>query len=64
MIETLVILAIIAFALFLFNRFFPGDPNVKSIVNYTVIFVICIAVILMLLRMFGLYNNGPHLNLN
>ncbi len=63
MIEMLIVLAVIAFALFLFNRFFPGDGNIKAIVNYVVIFVICIVVILAILRLFGIYS-GPHLNFN
>jgi hypothetical protein len=57
----LIILAIIAFALFLFNRFFPGDGNIKQIINYVVIFVIIMIVILAILRLFGVYN-GPALN--
>lgn len=62
MIEYLIIIAIIGFILFLFNRFAPVDANVKAIINYAVIFIICLVVILFLLRLFGLYS-GPNLNL-
>jgi len=63
MIELLLILIIIGFALFLFNRFLPIDEKIKQLINYVVIFVLIIIVILFILRLFGIYN-GPHLNLN
>lgn len=63
MIELLLILIIVGFALFLFNRFLPIDGNVKQLINYVVIFILCLIVLLFILRLFGIYN-GPHLNLN
>lgn len=60
MIELLLILIVVGFALFLFNKFVPLDGNIKSIINYVVIFVLCLLVILFILRMFGIYD-GPNL---
>lgn len=59
----LLILVIVGFALFLFNRFVPIEGNIKSLINYLVIFVLVIIVILFVLRLFGIYS-GPNLNLN
>jgi hypothetical protein len=63
MIELLLILVVIGFALFLFNRFAPIDGNVKQLVNYVVIFVLCVVVVLFILRLFGIYS-GPQLHFN
>lgn len=63
LIELILILIIVGFALFLFNRFLPLDGNVKQLINYVVIFVLVIIVILFILKLFGIYS-GPHMNLN
>jgi hypothetical protein len=55
-IELILFLIVLAFLLFLFNRFFPGDENIKALVNYIVYFVIGIAVILFILDLVGLYS--------
>jgi len=62
MIELLIILVIVGFVLFLFNRFVPLEPNIKSLINYVVIFIIALVVILFILRIFGIYD-GPNLRL-
>jgi hypothetical protein len=62
MIELLLILIVIGFALFLFNRFMPIDELIKQLINYVVIFVIAIIVILFILRLFGIYD-GPNLRM-
>ncbi len=56
MITFLLILVVIGFALFLFNRFLPLDANIKSLINYLVIFVLVLVAILFLLDLFGLYS--------
>lgn len=62
MITLILILIVVGFALFLFNRFLPLDPNIKSLINYVVIFVLCILVILFILKMFGFNVPTPDLN--
>jgi hypothetical protein len=62
MVTLLIVLVIIGFALFLFNRFLPLDEKVKSMINYLVIFVLCLVVILFILRMFGFDVPTPRLN--
>lgn len=57
MITLLLILVVAGFILFLFNRFVPLDANIKSLINYLVIFVLVIFVILFVLDMFGIYHN-------
>jgi hypothetical protein len=56
MITLLIVLIIVGFILFLFNRFLPMDGNVKSLINYVVIFVLVMFVLLFLLDLFGLYS--------
>lgn len=56
MITLILVLVVIGFVLFLFNRFLPIEGNVKSIINYVVIFVLVIVVILFVLDLFGLYH--------
>lgn len=56
MITFLLALAVIGFALFLFNRFVPGDGSIKQLINYLVIFVLVVAVILFVLDLFDLYH--------
>jgi len=62
MITLLLVLIVVGFALFLFNKFVPIEGNIKQIINYVVIFIIILVVILFVLRMFGLYD-GPPMNL-
>jgi hypothetical protein len=59
-IELLLILVIVGFVLFLFNRFAPLDGNIKQLINYVVMFILVLLVILFVLKLFGLYNG--HLN--
>jgi len=62
MIELLIIIVVIAFALFLMRRFLPIDENIKQLITYVIYFVIVMLVILLILRVFGIYD-GPRLNL-
>ena len=62
MITLILIIIVVAFALFLMNRFLPIDANIKSLITYIAYFVIVMLVILFVLRLFGLYD-GPNLNL-
>lgn len=62
MITLLLILIVVGFALFLFNRFMPVEGNVKSLINYVVIFVLCALAVLFILRMFGFDVPSPRLN--
>lgn len=63
MIELILIIIVVAFALFLFNRFLPIDPNIKSLITYVAYFIIVMLIILFMLRLFGIYS-GPNLHLN
>ena len=56
MVTLLLILVIAGFVLFLFNRFVPVEGNVKSLINYVVLFVLAIVCILFILDLFGLYS--------
>lgn len=62
MITLILILVVVGFALFLFNKFVPIEGNVKSLINYVVIFVLCVLVVLFILRMFGFNVPTPNLN--
>lgn len=62
MISLLLIAVVVGFALFIFNRFAPTEGNVKSLINYVVIFVLCLLAILFILRMFGFDVPSPKLN--
>jgi len=62
MITLLLVLIIVGFVLFLFNKFVPIEGNIKSLINYLVIFVLCILVVLFVLRMFGFDVPTPKLN--
>ncbi len=62
MITLLIVLIVVGFALFLFNRFLPIEGNVKSLINYLVIFVLVALVILFILRLFGFDVPTPRLN--
>ena len=62
MITLLIILVVVGFALFLFNRFLPIEGNVKQLINYVVWFVLALVVILFILRMFGVDVPTPKLN--
>jgi hypothetical protein len=62
MIELILILIVVGFILFLFNRFVPLDANIKSLINYLVLFVLFVVVVLFLLKAFGIYD-GPDLKL-
>jgi len=59
MITLLLVLIVVGFALFLFNKFVPIDGTIKQIINYVAIFIIILVVILFVLRMFGLYDGAP-----
>jgi len=61
LIEFIILCVVIGFALFLFNRFAPVEGNIKSLINYIVVFVLCVMAVLMILRLFGIYE-GPSWN--
>lgn len=58
MIGLLILLIVIGFALFLFNRFVPIEGNIKSLINYLVIFTLALVVVLFILDLFDLYHSG------
>ncbi len=62
MISLLIILIVVGFVLYLFNKFLPLDANVKSLINAVVIFVLVAMVILFVLKMFGFDVPTPRLN--
>jgi hypothetical protein len=62
MITLFLILIVGGFVLFLFNRFVPLDENIKSLINYVVIFLLVMIVILFFLDLFGVYKNPIKLN--
>lgn len=54
----LLVLAVIGFALFLFNRFVPIAANIKSLINYVVLFFLVVVVVLFMLEFFDIYHSG------
>lgn len=56
MITLLLTLVVVGFALFLFNRFVPVESNVKSLINYLVIFILALYGVLFILDLFGWYH--------
>lgn len=58
MITLLIILVVVGFVLFLFNRFMPLDADVKSLINYVVIFILIVIVVLFILDLFDIYHSG------
>lgn len=56
-ITLLLILIVIGFVLFLFNRFVPLDGTIKQLITYIAYFLMVMMVILFLLDLFGLYDN-------
>jgi len=56
MITLILVLVVVGFVLFLFNRFAPIDANIKSLINYLIIFIACVFVVLFILDLFGLYH--------
>lgn len=62
MITVLLVLIVVGFILFLFNKFVPIDATIKSIINYVVIFLLVIYILLFVLKIFGLYD-GPDMQM-
>lgn len=56
MITVVIVLILIGLALWLINAYIPMDAKIKTILNV----VIVLAVILWLLRVFGLWGGGFH----
>lgn len=57
MITLILILVVVGFVLFLFEKFLPIDASIKLLIRYVVIFVLVMMVLLFLLDMFGIYRS-------
>lgn len=57
MITLILILIVVGFVLFLFERFLPIDASIKLLIRYVVIFVLVMMVLLFLLDLFGIYHS-------